>query len=57
MKVFMNNVSLKYFEMQPRATIKQLWWHDTLALLGVKSIQKLGRDNVVPNVLNHKKDF
>jgi len=34
-KVFMNNVSLRFFEIKPRALAKQLKWHNTLALLDV----------------------
>jgi hypothetical protein len=31
--------------------------NDTLALLDVELIHKLGRDNVVPNALNQKEEF
>jgi hypothetical protein len=55
-KVF-TNVSLKYFETQPKASMKQLIWHNTLALLDVDMIHKLSWDNVVPNVMNRKKEF
>jgi hypothetical protein len=34
-------VSLKYFETQPKAMVKQLQWHDTLAFMDVKLIHKL----------------
>jgi hypothetical protein len=37
-KVFMNYISLKYFETPPKASTKQLTWHDTLALLDVELI-------------------
>jgi hypothetical protein len=56
-KVFTDNISLRYFETQPRATAKQLRWHDTLALMDIELIHKLGKDNVVLNVLNHKEEY
>ncbi len=37
-KVFMNNVSFRFFEIQPKALAKQLKWHNTLALLDMKLI-------------------
>jgi hypothetical protein len=46
-KVYMDNVSLKYFETQGQMSIKQLRWHDTLALMNVDLIHKPGHDNVV----------
>jgi hypothetical protein len=48
---------LKYFETQPKALTKQLRWHNTLALLDVELIHKLGHDNVVPDVLSKKEEF
>jgi hypothetical protein len=56
-KVFMDNISLKYFETQPRSSTKQLKWHDTLALLDMELIHKQGQDNVVPNAPNRKEEF
>jgi hypothetical protein len=56
-KVFTNNVSLKYFETQPKATIKQLHWHDTLALMDTELIHKPSIDNVVPDALNCKDEY
>lgn len=56
-KVFMDNVSLRYFETELKASMKQLRWHNTLGLLDVKLIHKLSWDNVVPNVMNKKKEF
>jgi hypothetical protein len=37
--------------------MKQLKWHDTLALLDVELIHKLGQDNVIHDALNRKKEF
>jgi hypothetical protein len=51
--MFMDNVSLKYFEMQPMAT----YWHNTLALMDVELIHKPGWDNVVPNALSQKDEY
>lgn len=56
-KVLTINVSLKYFEMQPRASTKQLRWHDTMALLDVELKHKLRWDNVVLDVLSQKDAF
>ncbi len=53
----MDNVFLKYFETQPRATMKQMWWHDTLALMDIELICKLGNDNVVLDVLNYREEY
>jgi hypothetical protein len=36
---------------------KQLWWHDTLALMDIELIHKPSKDNVVLNVLNCKKEY
>jgi hypothetical protein len=56
-KVCTDNVSLQYFEIQPKASMKQLKWHDTLALLDVELIHKPRWDNVVPDALNRKEEF
>jgi uncharacterized membrane protein YeiH len=48
-KVYIDNVSLRYFETQLRVSTKQLKLHDTLALLDVELIHKLRWDNVVLN--------
>lgn len=53
----MNNVSLRYFETQPRATTKQLCWHDTLALMDIELIHKPNKDNVVLDALNCKEEY
>jgi hypothetical protein len=55
--VFTDNVSLRYFETQPRANAKQLQWHDTLALVNIELIHKNGKDNVVSNALSHKNEY
>ena len=46
-KVYMDIVSLKYFEIQVQMSVKPLRWHDTLALMKVDLIHKLGCGNVV----------
>jgi hypothetical protein len=56
-KVYMENVSLWYFKTQLRALMKQLKWHNMLALLDVELIHKLGKDNVVFNALTKKEEF
>ncbi len=56
-KVFMDNVSLKCFETQPKASTKQLKWHDNLVLLDMELIHKVRWDNVFPNALNRKEEI
>jgi hypothetical protein len=36
---------------------KQLWWHDTLALMDIELIHKPGKDNVVLDVLSCKEEY
>jgi len=52
--VWTNNVTLKYFTTQPKLSLKQLRWPDTLALFNVNIQHKPGKDNVVPDVLSQK---
>jgi hypothetical protein len=40
-KVFTDNIFLRYFKTQIRASTKQLKWHDTLVLLDVELSKKL----------------
>ena len=56
-KVYMDNVSLKYFETQVQVSAKKLRWHDTLVFMNMDLIHKPGRDNVVPNALNRREEF
>jgi hypothetical protein len=56
-KVFMDNVSLRYFETWLRATTKQLHWHNTLTFMEIKLIHKPGKDNVVPYALSYKEEY
>jgi hypothetical protein len=53
----MENVSLKYFETQAQVSTKKLRWHDTLALMNVELIHKLGGDNLVPDALSRREEF
>lgn len=55
--VYMDNVSLWYFKTYPKASMKQLKWHDTLALFDVELIHKPGWDNVILDALNRKEEF
>ena len=45
-KVYTDNVSLKYFEIQAQVSAKKLRWHDTLVLMNVDLIHKPSRDNM-----------
>jgi hypothetical protein len=56
-KVFTDNVSLRYFETQPKAMAKELHWHDTLALMDMKLIHKLGKSIMVPYALSCKEEY
>ena len=56
-KVYTDNVSLRYFETQPRVTAKQLRWNDTLVLMNVDLIHKPGKDNIVPDALSRKDEY
>jgi hypothetical protein len=48
---------LKYFEIQPKTSLKQLKEHDTLVLLDVELIHKPRRDNIIPYALSKKEEF
>ncbi len=50
--VWTDNVTLKYFAIQPKLSSEQVRWQDTLALFNVDIRHKLEKDNMVPNVLN-----
>ena len=56
-KVYMDNVSLKYFEIKAQLSAKSLQWHDILALMKVDLIHKPDRDNVVPYALRKQEEF
>jgi hypothetical protein len=52
--VWIDNVTLKYFAIQPKLSSKQMRWQDTLALFNVDIWHKLRKDNMVPNALSQK---
>ena len=56
-KVYMDNVSVRNFETQPKMTSKQWRWADVLASFNVDLILKLGRDNVVPDALSRRQEL
>jgi hypothetical protein len=56
-KDFTDNVSLGYFETQPKAMTKQMWWHDTLALMDIELIHKPNKNNAVLDVLSCKEEY
>ena len=56
-KVYTDNVSVRYFETQPKITPKQWRLADVLACFNVDLIHKLGRDNVVPDALNRRQEL
>ena len=53
-KVYTDNVSVRYFETQPKITPKQWRWADVLACFNVDLIHKPGWDNVVPDALSRR---
>jgi hypothetical protein len=53
----MDNISLEYLKTQLMVLMKQLRWHDTLALLDAELIHKPSWDNVVPDALGRKKNY
>ena len=53
-KVYTDNISVRYFETQPKITPKQWRWTDVLACFNVDLIQKPGRDNVVLDALSRR---
>ena len=56
-KMYTDNVSLRYFETQPKITSKQWRWADVLACFNVNLIHKPGRDNVVPDTLSRRQEL
>jgi hypothetical protein len=54
MVVWIDNVTLKYFSIQPKLSLKQVRWPDTLALFNVDIRHKHGKDNVVLDALSRK---
>jgi hypothetical protein len=56
-KVFTDNISLWYFETQPKALVEQLKWHNTSTLLNVELIHKIRQNNVVLDALSRKEEF
>lgn len=57
MKVFTDNISLKYFETKTQATPKELRWYDVLASMNVVLIHKPGRENLVLDVLSRRQEL
>ena len=56
-KVYIDNVSVRYFETLPKITPKQWRWADVLACFNVDLIHKPGRDNVVPDALSRRQEL
>ncbi len=52
--VWTDNVTLKYFAIQPKLSSKQQRWQDTLALFNVDIRHKPGKENIVPDALSRK---
>ncbi len=52
--VWTDNVTLKYFSIQPKLSSKQVRWQDTLALFNMDIRHKPGKENIVPDALSRK---
>jgi len=52
--VWTDNVTLKYFSIQPKLSSKQVRWQDTLALFNVDIRHKPRKESIVPDALNRK---
>ncbi len=52
--VWIDNVTLKYFTIQPKLSSKQVRWQDTSTLFNMNIQHTPRKDNVVPNVLSRK---
>jgi hypothetical protein len=52
--VWTDNVTLKYFAIQPKLSSKQVRWQDTLALFNVDIRHKPGKENIMPDALSRK---
>jgi hypothetical protein len=52
--VWINNVTLKYFAIQPKLSSKQVRWQNTLALFNVDIRHKPRKENIMPDVLSQK---
>jgi hypothetical protein len=52
--VWIDNVTLKYFAIQPKLSSKQMRWQDTLTLFNVDIWYKPGEENIVPDALSQK---
>jgi hypothetical protein len=52
--VWTDNVTLKYFAIQPKLSSKRVKWQDTLALFNVDIRHKPRKENIVPDALSRK---
>jgi len=56
-KVFTDNISLKYFEFKTQAIPKELRLYDVIAFMNVNLIHKPGRENLVLDTLSRREDL
>jgi hypothetical protein len=47
-----DNVTLKYFAIQPKLSLEHVRWQDTLALFNVDIHHKPGKENIMPDALS-----
>ena len=51
-RVVTDNISLKYFQSQPRLSAKQMRWQDLLAEFDLEIIHKKGKLHTLPDTLS-----
>ena len=56
-KVYRDKVTLKYFEKHLLMNAKPLRWHNTLVLMKVDLIHKVGHNNMVRDMLSEREEF
>ena len=55
--MYPDNRSLKYFGKYLLMSVKPLWWLNTLGLIKVDLIHKVGHNNMVLDVLSEREEF
>ena len=51
-KVVTDNISLQYFQSQPRLSAKQIRWQDMLAEFDIEIVHKKGKLHTLPDALS-----
>lgn len=56
-KVYTDNISLKYFTSKAQASPKELKWYDVIVSMDIELIHKLGKDNLVSDAVSRINEF